>query len=439
MPIVLILLLLAPAAGAETITLLHFSDYHSHAIPFYSEGRAHQGGIARAIEYLERHKKGGALVFSGGDMLNKGAPAWSDRYGCIEWPWLNGIVDAMAFGNHDADYGYAEFAKCRDAVRYPILSANTAGFPPYAVLESKGLRIGVFAVAGSDFPALVRVPELRFGDPVAAARETVRRLRDEEKVDAVVLIGHQHAADDFALARAVPGIDLIFGTHSHLRQELTRIGGTETWFISPSHYLTYVSRVELTFEGRTLVSVRGELVRIGAPRPEDAGVSGRVEALQNALEADPRYAELFVPFTRLQTPIDIEELARMTVALMRDAANADLALSTASSFRQALPAGPIDPETLRNALPYDNEIVVAELSSARAKELISFAASQKGDASAYVDGAVAADRVVVATTDYLARVAPGYRDFFAGAELRKIGIRVREELRRSIVRRGSAP
>ncbi|HUP48476.1 MAG TPA: bifunctional metallophosphatase/5'-nucleotidase, partial [Thermoanaerobaculia bacterium] len=71
-----LLLLLAVPLGAQTVTLLHFSDYHSHALPFYSEGRPDQGGIARAIGYLARQKRGGALIFSGGDMINRGAPAW---------------------------------------------------------------------------------------------------------------------------------------------------------------------------------------------------------------------------------------------------------------------------------------------------------------------------------------------------------------------------
>lgn len=434
-----LLFAVASAAYGQTVTLLHFSDYHSHALPFYSEGKAGQGGIARAIGYLERQKKRGAVVFSGGDMMNKGAPAWSDRYGCVEWEWLNGIADAMAFGNHDADYGYDAFAKCRDAVRYPVLSANTAGFQPYTVIESKGVRIGVFAVAGPDFPTLVRVPELRFGDPVSAARETVRRLREEERADAVVLIGHQHSHDDFELARAVPGIDLIFGTHSHLEHDLTKIPGTDTWFISPFQYLTYISRVELTFKGKRLEGVRGRLVRVDRTLPLHRAVAKRVAVLQRELESDPRFAALFVPFTTLKAPIDVADLARLTVRLMRERAGADVALSTASSFRQALPAGPIDAETLRNALPYDNEIVVAELPAGRARALLEYARSQRGDFFAFADGSVGGERVVVATTDYLARVAEGYRDFFSGVALRRTGLRVREELRNHIAPKPRTP
>src|SRR5438477_823779 len=131
--VVLVLLALlalgaAPAAAQSraTVTLLHFSDYHSHAVPLYSEGQADSAGIARLIAYLQPYANDpNSLIFSGGDMMNLGAPAWSDKFHCAEWKWFNGIVDAMAFGNHDADYGSQEFAACSDTIKYPILSANT--------------------------------------------------------------------------------------------------------------------------------------------------------------------------------------------------------------------------------------------------------------------------------------------------------------------------
>src|SRR5215212_5526609 len=215
MRLLLALLLALPLAADTTVTLLHFSDYHSHALPFYTDD-GELGGIARAVGYLRQQKRAGALVFSGGDMVNKGAPAWSDQYRCAEWPWLNGIVSAMAFGNHEPDYGREDFERCRVKLAYPVLSANTPGFKPYAVVKTKGIRIGVFAVAGSDFTKLVK--GYTFGDPVAAARTTVAALRDKERVDIVVMIGHEATEDDYALARAVPGIDLIFGSHCATRR-----------------------------------------------------------------------------------------------------------------------------------------------------------------------------------------------------------------------------
>ena len=430
------LLCAAIARADTTITLLQFADYHSHALPLTSEGRPDQGGLARAVRYLRLEKQRGALVFSGGDMINKESPSWSDKYRCAEWPWLNGIVDAMAFGNHDSDYGPGVLAACRRAISYPILSANTAGFQPYVVLSAKGVRIGVFAVAGPDFPSLVGTAGLTFGNSVDAARRVVRRLRDEERVDAVVLIGHEHLADDFALARAVPGIDLIFGSHSHLDRELQKIEGTSTWYISPFQYLTYISRVELTFHHHALRDVRGGLVRVDGALPADALLQRRIEAMERELEGDPAYAPYFKPIGSTPRVIPVDDVAKRTVEVMRAAAKADVALSTASSFRQDIPAGTLTLEALRASLPYDNEIVVYAMSGADLRRLLAFGASLAGsDSFAIVAGGDFIDPAKtyrVATTDFLAHVASGYRDFFTGRSEEKTGLRVREELRKRL-------
>jgi 5'-nucleotidase / UDP-sugar diphosphatase len=93
----------AQAQTSATLTLLHLSDYHSHGPSFYSESRPDQGGIARTIGYLrgQRLSNPNTIAFSGGDTMNVGSPSWSDKYLCSEWDWFNGLLDAMAFGNHD--------------------------------------------------------------------------------------------------------------------------------------------------------------------------------------------------------------------------------------------------------------------------------------------------------------------------------------------------
>lgn len=424
----LLLLALALPLSAQTVTLLHFSDYHSHALPFYTD-EGERGGVARSVGYLRAQKKAGALVFSGGDTINKGAPVWSDKYGCAEWPWFNGILDAMAFGNHDADYGREAFDRCRAAVRYPILSANTAGFHGHAVFTVRGVRVGVFALAGSDFPKLVKEPGFTFSDPVTAARETVKKLREQEQVHVVVMIGHQETGDDYAMAKAVPGIDLIFGSHSHLKRHLTKIPGTNTTYISPSQYLTYVSRVEVTVKDGCVSDVRGGLVPIDSSLAEDRGVARRVAKMQRDLERDPKYRELFKPIGRLDAPISTEALARQTVELMRNVTQADVALSTKSSFRGPLPSGALTMELLLGALPYENEIVTCTMSGEQLRRLLDVAGEDS-----YVSGpdSVETGRSYrVATTDYVAHVA--YRDAFA-CEKSASGLRVRDELRKSLTR-----
>lgn len=239
-----------PTNQVTAVTVVHFSDYHSHSVPYFSEHQPDQGGIARTVGYLKalRARDTPALILSGGDMINAGTPAWSDKYRCAEWAWLNGLVDAMAFGNHDVDYGWDAFAGCQRSATFPVLSANLvdgqgarllqSDGKPYVVKELGGVRIGVFALSGPDFPSLVKAQNLptgaKFTDPLVAAAAVVKALREQEHVAAVIFLGHQDRESDFKMAAAVPGIDLILGTHSHYKGAFQQIPGTSTRFISPT-------------------------------------------------------------------------------------------------------------------------------------------------------------------------------------------------------------
>lgn len=467
--LVLATLAAAPVAAQQrtAVTLLHFSDYHSHAVPFYSEGRADSAGIARLIAYLKSYADDpNTLIFSGGDMLNLGTPAWSDKYRCAEWPWLNGIVDAMAYGNHDADYGPDVFAQCQAQIDYPILSANVldpSGQPlfladgkPYAVFETGDVKIGVFAVAGPDFDRLIK-PDLRpasgvtFGDRIATAREVVRVLREQEQVNAIALIGHALYEDDVALAQAVPGIDILFGTHSHRKAELQQIAGTTTYFISPFQYATYVSQVELQFEDGRLSGVSGELVPMTPDKPQDEATAQLVAQMQADLEADPQFSALFQPIGEAADELGTDGqfsgealLGNFVMDIFRDTAKTHLALATASGFREPIPPGTIIEEEFRTAMPYKNRVLVYSMTGAQIQELLNYSISRSGsdffsqvsgvrfgivngqadgiqilnDPANPAAGYAALDPAAtysVATSDFQGKIAGGYKDIFAKA------------------------
>jgi 2',3'-cyclic-nucleotide 2'-phosphodiesterase (5'-nucleotidase family) len=116
---------------------------------------------------------------------------------------------------------------------------------------------------------------------------------------------------------------------------------------------------------------------------------------------------------------------------MRDATKSDVALSTSSSFRGALPSGVLTMELLRGAMPYDNEIVVCTMSGAQLQRLLDHDASQRGtDTASYIarpETIVADQNYKVATTEYLAFVA--YTEVFT-CDAAKTGLRVRDEVRK---------
>lgn len=457
-------LALVACAGTSSVTIVHFTDYHSHAVPFFVRGEHEAAGIARAFAYIEPlAERDDVIVLNGGDTMNRGAPPWSDKYGCVEWSWWNGVVDAMAYGNHDADYGPESFEKCQAAIEYPILGGNVLDGngermflhegKPYLVLERSGKRIGLFALAGSDFPSLLRqatspVEGVAFSDRIAAAREIVRALRTDEGADVVVLFGHAHNEEDEALAREVPGIDLILGTHSHMATPLRRIEGTDTWMISGGQYLEVVARVEIAFHGRVVAGIEGELVPMVESVAESTRIAREVSRLQTELVADPRYSALFEPFGELDDDLSNEDvnetqtdLGRFVMGSVRQAAGADMAFSTSSSFRGGLPAGPVSDASLLEVLPYDNAVVVYEMTGEEMAMLLERARSLRGtDAFIQLSG-IRVDEDAgmraswkVATTDYVARVSPRWKGLFEGKIPMTTDLRVRSTVRDAIER-----
>ncbi len=466
------------AAAAATVTIVGFSDYHSHAVPFYSEGRPGQAGIARAVGYLKRAKADPrTLVFSGGDMLNAGTPAWSEEYRCVEWLWLNGLVDAMALGNHDLDYGAAELDRCRATAAFPVLSANLlkadgtaylqAEGRPYFVRDVGGVKVGAFALGGPDVQHLVKkdvMPEAtHWSDATEAARAVVTQLRDVEHADVVVLIGHQTTEEDEALVRAVPGIDLVLGSHSHHKGALQSIAGTRSWIVSPSQYLTYVSRVDVRVEEGRVTAVTGGLVRMEDSVAPDPLVALEVATKQKALEA--KRPERFRSVGRAAVDLSDEgvfdgesALSNWATDTVRARAKAQVFFATASSFRATIPLGTVVAETFFSAVPYKNAVMTARLTGAQILAWLELSARRRGSdgfspasglrytivGTAVRDVHILRDPADpeagyapldpaasyrVATSDYQGFVADGYKQIFgAGAEIAKTDLDVQQVL-----------
>ncbi len=450
----------------KKLEIYHMSDYHSHPIPSYAEGDYNRGGIARTIALLKAAKRSdNVLVLSGGDTINLNNPIWSDAYTCTEWSWFNGILDAMALGNHEFDYGAQVFNNCVNNTTYPVISSglifkdtNKSYLPEYQVFEREGLKIGVFAVAGDDFPRIVKpqlLPEnttwLTGTEKIKKASEIVKTLREKEKVDLVISFGHQYLAEDYQMAKAVPGIDLILGTHGHLKAEFTKIEGTNTYFISPYQYLNYLSHVTLEFNQNKLTKASGELITITKGLPEDIFLAEKVQKMYESLKV--KYPERFELLGETKTLVDNTAtdtgesvIGNFVTDLARQATKAHAFFHTSSSFRAAIPPGQITKETFLTALPYSNILVTVNMTGEQLLDLLQFSVSQRGsdtfcqvsglrytlntanktvsDVKVLADpnnpekGYIAIDpkaTYIVSTANYLAFVAGGYKEKFAAA------------------------
>ena len=231
-----------PAAGR--ITLLHTNDTHSHIEPFGPGNGpiSGLGGVARRATLVKqlRQQLGPVLLLDAGDTF-QGTPYFNRYKGRVDYQLMRMVgYDAGTLGNHDFDNGVGMLLEAMAAMEqlqhahppFPFVNCNfdCKGAPdlgkrihPYLIRDFPGIRVGLTGV-GVAFAGLV-APKNHAGviwqDPFERLKPIVKRLREVEKVDLVVVLSHLGydlkgtAPDDLQMPGRVAGIDAIIGGHSH--------------------------------------------------------------------------------------------------------------------------------------------------------------------------------------------------------------------------------
>jgi 5'-nucleotidase / UDP-sugar diphosphatase len=248
----------------KTFTILHTNDMHSALIgmgpasdytPFTLNDDLTRGGYARLARLIAQRREanknqGPVLVLDAGD-YSMGTPfgaASRETGGELQLMSLMGY-DATTFGNHDFDLGPEGLGKSIDvakkAGRVPAIIAsntNVTGSDTtlanlqrlakdgvirlYLVIERGGIRFGLFGLLGKEAQFYTTgAGAITSSDAIEAAKQMVQTLREVEKADVVICLshggvekgtdGHYRDGDDVRLPRAVPGIDVVIGGHSH--------------------------------------------------------------------------------------------------------------------------------------------------------------------------------------------------------------------------------
>ena len=132
--------------------------------------------------------------------------------------------DAMAVGNHEFDGGPQTLARFAERIDFPLLASNMdvsadrhlAGrVAPWTVLEFGAERIGVIGLITEETPSISSPgPVIQFSDLTQSLKAAVAEL-ERMGIDKIIALGHVGYWRDMTLARAVDGVDIIVGGHSH--------------------------------------------------------------------------------------------------------------------------------------------------------------------------------------------------------------------------------
>ncbi|WP_051283930.1 bifunctional metallophosphatase/5'-nucleotidase [Desulforegula conservatrix] len=215
------------------LTIMHMNDTHSHLEPTNTtlkfEGvqtYADLGGFAKVASKIKEVRKSrpDSLLLHAGDAV-QGSFYFTKYSGQPEYEMLSMLkVDAMEPGNHEFDRGPGFLADVSKYIDFSIVSSNIDAsgdeklkkiIKPYVIKEVAGQKIGIFGLitpetAVNSNPGKI----LKFGDEKQAAERTVKEL-EKAGVNKIVAITHLGYNQDIELAKAVSGIDVIVGGHSH--------------------------------------------------------------------------------------------------------------------------------------------------------------------------------------------------------------------------------
>ena len=276
------------APNETVITILHTNDTHSQIDPLPPNDRnAGKGGVARRATLVKRVRKENpnTLLIDAGDVL-QGTPYFNFYRGEVEYKAMSAIgYDASTLGNHEFDNGVDALAAALKFANFDIVSTNydvkgtalEGLIKPYVVKTVGGIRVGLFGLGIS--PTALITPEnfkgITYNDPVLAARNVVKTLREQQRCALLVCMSHlgypfsdrpSNNIDDVKLAAQVDGIDFIASGHSHLFMdkpaEQTQPCGAKTLIFQVGKSGINVGRVDFTFRTGKLIGAAGRVLSL---------------------------------------------------------------------------------------------------------------------------------------------------------------------------------
>jgi len=252
-------------------------------------------------------------------------------------------------------------------------------FKPAIVEDVGGHRIGIVGQAMPYVPIAHPkrfTPDWTFGIRDAELQKVVDRLRQQDKVDAVILLSHNGMDVDLKLASRVTGIDVILGGHTHdavPQPSLVANAGGKTFVTNAGSSGKFLAVLDLDIGKGRVNEARYHLLPIYANLIEpDAAMAALIERLRAPHRA--KFGERLATADALlyRRGNFIGPMDQLICDALRAELDAQIALSPGFRFGATVLAG--DPITMEDvltetAITYP-EVYVQEMSGSQIKAIM---------------------------------------------------------------------
>ena len=165
----------------------------------------------------------------------------------------------------------------------------------HLVIERGGIRFGIFGVLGKEAMFYTSGGAVTFSDAIETAKEMVKILRETEKVDVVIALSHGGVekgkdgrftdGDDVRLAKAVPGIDVVIGGHSHTELQEAIIVNGRTPVVQTGKEGENLGELVITLDGDKLTVESYRLHPIDDTIAGDRAIADEIDKLKKTVTA----------------------------------------------------------------------------------------------------------------------------------------------------------
>ncbi|MBS0264457.1 MAG: bifunctional metallophosphatase/5'-nucleotidase [Planctomycetes bacterium] len=320
------------AEGKKTFTILHTNDLHSNLLgmspaadysPFTLHDDQTRGGFARLAALIAsrketRQKQGPVLILDGGDYSMGTAFGAAIRETGAELLLLSRMgYDATTLGNHDFDLGPDGLSKSIEVAvkqgRIPAVVASNSDFSAndakltglqrlakagtirqHLVIERGGLRFGIFGLLGKEAVFYTAgAGAVTFPDAIETAQAMVKLLREQERVDVVICLSHCGLTqgpdgrivdgEDVQLVKAVPGIDIVIGGHTHTELKQPILVNGRSPVVQTGKYGENLGELVISLDGNQLRVESYKLYPIDDSIAGDQAIANEIEKIKTTV------------------------------------------------------------------------------------------------------------------------------------------------------------
>lgn len=353
--------------------ILHTNDSHGRAVPDSYNGYMGFTAVS-ALKKLCETAGAEVILLDAGDTLH-GLPFATMNKGATIIKLMNlAGYDAMTPGNHDFNYGTDRLIDLSRTMNFKLLSANITWkengekvLDSNTIIEKDGVKYGIFGLSTPETAYKTNpnnVSQINFDNPVDAAKEEVKDLK-EEGADVIIALSHLgiDESSEFTsklVADKVEGIDLIVDGHSHSSLE-SGLKIDDTLIVSTGDYTKNIGVVAIDSKGNMNAGLVNAKQFTETDKAIDDAVSQITEDQEKILTEIIGKTIVQLDGVREHVRTQETNLGDLTADAMRDATGADVAFTNGGGIRASIEIGDITKKSLVTVFPFGNYVVTKKV------------------------------------------------------------------------------